>query len=115
MTPLELAIRNSAIRGTFYWWFQHKRGKARRRPYLIEVRVDLPEEVLRTFIPPDGWTTAHIDIGREMVFLRRRQELRDKDLRGMFAEVLTFAFNNNGRFHSWMHEPLEDWYLPPSP
>lgn len=39
-----------------------------------------------------------------MVFMRRRQTLRDKDLRQMFAEILTFAFEHNGRFHSWIHE-----------
>jgi hypothetical protein len=108
-TPLDRAIRNSAIRGTYYWYFLGKRGKSRRRPYQVEVRVDLPEEVLRSFLPPDGWVVARLNVARGMVFLRRRQELRDKDLRAMFAEVLTFASKNGGHFHSWMHEPLRDW------
>ena len=98
------AIRRSEQRSSLYWCFLDKRGKARRREYLVEARVDLPREQIEGLKPPDGWTIASIDADREMVFMRRRQPLRDKDLRELFATMLTFAFERGGRFHSWIHD-----------
>lgn len=100
---LDEAIRRSEKRGTYYWYFLAKRGKARRREYLVEARIDLPPEQMEGCLPPPGWTAERVDVERGMVFMRRHQALRDKDLREMFATVLTYAFERGGRFHSWIH------------
>ena len=101
---LQEAIRRSEERGTYYWCFLTKRGKARRREYLVEARVDLPIEKFAELVPPPGWTLARVNEAGGLVFLHRRQALLDKDLREMFAGLLAYAYERNGRFHSWLHE-----------
>jgi hypothetical protein len=107
--PLEASLRRADVRGSYYWAFLGRRGKARRRDHTVEVRLDLPSKELTDFAIPVGWKLARLDCSNGMVFLRRVQPLRDEDLRALFAEALTFAFERDGRFHSWMHDPLADW------
>jgi len=62
-------------------------------------------------MPPPGWGINDVQPEHGMVFLRRLQPLRDKDLREMVSTLLTFAFERGGRFHSWLHDDPNGDYL----
>ena len=69
----------------------------------VEIRINV--EDVHALEAPEGWQVAarRPDLGA--VYLRRRQSLARRDIRRLFEEAIRIAYANQGRFHSWMHEP----------
>ncbi len=92
------------------WAWRWSHGLDRRAPHTVEVRVDLPAKVLSALTTVPGWRIAHVNIEREMLFLRREQPLTNRALRLMIREAVVLAHAHGGWVHSWMHAPdLADW------
>lgn len=89
--------------------FRHSAGLDRRRAHEVEIRLDLPREMLAKKLDIAGWRIAQkSDDGK--LFLRREQPLTNIALRRLFREAIVLADGYEGRFHSWMHKPdLMDW------
>ncbi len=95
---------------SYYWAFRHTKGLDRSRDHEVEVRIDLPVDAIAAVKAVAGWKIVHVNEADGMLFMRRFQPLSDNKVRAMFIEVVTFAFNRSGRFHSWMHKPdLTEW------
>ena len=110
MGDLDQAIARVCRKDFYYWLFRHLSAAERKEPREVEVRIDLPVESIGDVAAVPGWRIAHVKPDDGMLFLRRIQRLTDKEVRAMFVEVLTFAHNHSGRFHSWTHKPeLSDW------
>lgn len=100
---LQQSIDRVCARDSLYWAFRHGRTRAFGVQQEVEIRIDLPSGRLDDATEWYGWTLAKLDKDLEAVFLRRRQTVRDDDLRRLFVDALTLAHANGGRFHSWVH------------
>jgi hypothetical protein len=110
LDALGAAIRRARRKGSYYWLFRHAQDLDLSARHELEVRIDLPVGAVIANASALGWRLAHHDRARGMLFIRREQPLTDAALRDMFAEVLAFASEHGGKFHSWMHKPdLQDW------
>ena len=108
--PLAAAVKRVCSPDSVYWAFRQGDEATFQDEQEVEVRLDIDPQNIATFVAPAGWRVAHVKPIDGMLFLRRVQSLTDEALKAMFAEVLTLAIANNGRFHSWLHgSELPDW------
>jgi hypothetical protein len=87
------------------YWAMYGHPKNRKVDREIEIRIDVAEDLVPTFAPPNGWVVAKIKPDGGMIFLRRYQPITRPAVRALIVEAITLAHQHGGRFHSWMRDP----------